>query len=69
MSKQFPIGTKVKTAQGIRQSGEIISPIPKSQYSDGSYREPLTNEKARVLYVRWEDKTQGWTHKQFVQKI
>ena len=69
MSKQFPVGAKVKTVQGVQQSGVIISPILKSQYTDGSYREPLTKEKSRVLYVRWEDKTQGWIHKQFVQKI
>ena len=69
MSKQFPIGTKVREVQGTAKTGMVIFPIAKQFYTDGSYREPLTNEKARVLYVRWEDKTQGWTHKQFVQKI
>lgn len=66
---RFSVGARIETTMGIFQCGTVITSIPLRQYTDGSYREPLGLEKHRAVYVRWDDGTQGWTHRQFVALV
>ena len=63
MTKLKP-GTRVRKDMGLRQSGVVVPPFPKSAYTDGQYREPQPNEV--VVFVKWDDGTQGWVHGQFL---
>lgn len=57
------LGDSVVTTMGCRRSGKVIDPIPKDQYTDGSYREPTEEEKdVGITYICYADGTQGWQH-------
>ncbi len=54
-------GTNVRRTMGIREFGIVIGRIPRDQYTDGQYREPLPHE--RPVYVQWSNGSRGWLHR------
>ncbi len=62
MSKKFRLGDVVIKTMGVRQIGEVIPYISLSAYTDGTYREPHSNEMKYIVYIRWSDGTKGWIH-------
>ena len=65
--KQFRPGLKVKKTMGVRQEGTIVYYVPKDQYTDGQYREPMAKETP--VYVLWDNGTKGWLNSCFLQVI
>jgi hypothetical protein len=58
----FSIGQPVWTTMGVRRSGHVIrGPIPRDQWSDGTYRAPEQHERAEAVWVQWSDGTKGWS--------
>jgi len=62
------VGTIVKTTMGLALRGKVIDPIPKSQYTDGQYREPEDIDDD-VTYVQWDNGTKGWIPGCFIIEI
>jgi hypothetical protein len=65
----FKPGTRVTQTMGIRQSGTVLQAIPHySGWTDGQYRYPQTKREWRnAVGVRWDDGTQGWIFKAFLE--
>jgi hypothetical protein len=62
--KAFKVGQRVRKDMGVRLSGIVVHPMHSSRYTDGSYRPPSRREQA--VFTRWDDGTQGWTHREFL---
>lgn len=58
-NKMFPIGTSVRTTQGVRREGTVVKPFPASEANDGSYGEVGRD----AVYVEWNDGTKGFWYK------
>src|SRR5208282_4645232 len=54
----FQIGQRVQKTMGVRLTGRVIAPVPRSQWSDGTYRAP--NSRDQAVWVQWSDGTKGW---------
>jgi hypothetical protein len=67
MLTKLPKGTPVRKTMGVALSGMVIRRIPRDQYTDGQYREPLPHE--RPVYVRWSDGSRGWIQQPFLMPV
>jgi|688.fasta_scaffold2233731_2 hypothetical protein len=62
MTRIYRRGTRVHSAMGVRRSGIIVAPLPRSEWTDGTYRWPHSYERTQAVWVRWDDGTAGWTY-------
>ena len=65
MTPEELLGARVRKVMGVRLAGAVTPRIPCWECSDGTYRDPGPRESA--VYVRWDDGTVGWVHRQFLQ--
>lgn len=64
----FLAGQTVEKIMGVRLNG-TVSPrwFSKTEWNDGTYREPTTSERRKAVPVVWNDGTKGWISSCFLK--
>lgn len=69
-NSKFPAGSVVEKSMGVRIVGRVLDRFPaRSEYSDGSYREPTDRERASAVPVQWCDGSIGWIADCYLRRI
>ena len=67
--RRFRAGDTVISAMGVRRVGVVsASQFSPSEWTDGTYRQPLTAAERRdSVPVEWADGTRGWTFAEHIE--
>lgn len=65
----WPVGLRIEKTAGVYLTGTVVAFVPRVDYTDGSYTEPLPHQRREAVYVQWDDGTQGWSFKRYLRAL